>query len=418
LHHPYPGPSTGVMHTPPSALAARALELHQDMLTVDTHCDTPSSLLLKGYDISARHGCGTLLGGDIDLARMREGGLAAAFFAVFVAQGPGTPEALSEARRAADTLLDRLDRMFETFPEACERALTPADAARIHAAGKRALFLGMENGYPLGRDLGLLDAYHRRGIRYLTLCHAADNELCASCTSGYAAGASSMASRRQEDTGLTAFGASVVARMNELGMMVDISHVSERTVEDVLRISRAPVLASHSGARAVSDHPRNLSDGQVRAIAARGGVVNVCFVPEFLRPGPPDPADPARWQLRDRCAAHYADHAIGEDPARDDGFEREHQALCRDFPPVRAMVADVVDHIDHVVRLAGIEHVGIGSDFDGGGRLGDCRDASELPALTAELLKRGYTPAGIRLIWGGNAMRVLGEVQALGVNPC
>ena len=400
------------MNATSPALSARALELHRGMLTVDTHCDTPLSLLIRGYDISARHGCETLLGGDVDFARMREGGLAAAFFAVFVAQGPRTEEGFAQARATAQHLLDRLDRMFAAFPAECERALSPADAVRIHAAGKRAIFLGLENGHPLGRDLALLEAFHGRGIRYVTLCHAADNELCASSTSGYAAGASSMASRRQADTGLTAFGARVVARMNDLGMMVDVSHVSERTVEDVLRVSRAPVLASHSGARALSDHPRNLSDGQIRAIAAQGGVVQVCFVPEFLRPGQPNPGDPLRWQLQDRALAHYADHALGENPSQDERFEQEHQALRRQFPPARAMVSDVVDHIDHVAHLVGVEHVGIGSDFDGGGRLGDCRDASEVPALTAELLTRGYAPADIRLIWGGNALRVLGEAQA------
>jgi membrane dipeptidase len=303
--------------------------------------------------------------------------------------------------------------MFETFPAECERALTPADAVRIHAAGKRAIFLGMENGYPIGQDLALLEAFHRRGIRYLTLCHAADNDICASATSGYGTGVSSMASRLQADTGLTPFGASVVARLNDLGMLVDVSHASDRTVDEVVRISRTPVLASHSGARSVSDHPRNLADPQVRAIADRGGVVQVCFVPEFLRPGPPDPGGPEQWRLRDRVAAHYADHAIGEDPGADDGFEGQHQELLRRFPPVQATVRDVADHIDHVVRVAGIEHVGIGSDFDGGGRLADCRDASELPALTAELLRRGYAPGDLRLIWGGNAMRVLGEAQAL-----
>ena len=400
------------MQDSPSALTARALELHRDMLAVDTHCDTPLSLLMKGYDISARHGCETLLGGDLDLARMREGGLAAAFFAVFVEQGPRTPEGFAQARSMADHLLDLLDRMFEAFPAQCERALAPGDAARIHAAGKRAIFLGMENGYPIGQDLALLDGFHRRGVRYLTLCHAADNDICASSTSGYAAGASSMASRLQADTGLTPFGASVVARMNDLGMLVDVSHVSDRTVDAVIGCSRAPVLASHSGARAVSEHPRNLADPQVRAIADRGGVVQVCFVPEFLRPGPANPGDSARRQLMDRRLAHYTDHAIGEDPQVDDGFERQHQDIQQRLPPTRATVSDVADHIDHLVRVSGIDHVGIGSDFDGGGRLGDCRDVSELPALTAELLRRGYGPADIRLIWGGNAMRVLGEAQA------
>jgi membrane dipeptidase len=379
-----------------------AQTLHAGLFTVDSHCDTPLSLSLKGYDIGARHGARTLLGGDIDLARMREGGLAAAFFAVYMGQGPRTPEGYAQAKRAALDVLDRLDRMFRHYPSQCELALSPADGVRIHAEGRRAIFLGMENGYPLGLDLDLVELYHRRGVRYLTLCHASDNDLCASCTSD------------QGDAGLSGFGARVVARMNDLGMMVDVSHASERSVEAILRLSRAPVLASHSGARAVADHPRNLTDGQLRAIADRGGVIQVCFVPEFLHPGPANPeAEAAGTDLWHRLRASYGEHALGEDAHLDAAFEAEYAALLRRFPPVQATVADVADHIDHVVAVAGIDHVGIGSDFDGGGRLEDCRDVSELPALTAELLKRGHTAEGLRKIWGGNLMRVFGEVLAL-----
>lgn len=381
-----------------------AQTIHAGLFTVDSHCDTPLSLSLKGYDIGARHGARTLLGGDIDLARMREGGLAAAFFAVYVGQGPRTPEGYAQAKRAALDTLDRLDRMFRHYPSQCELALSPADGVRIHAEGRRAIFLGMENGYPLGLNLDLLERFHRRGVRYLTLCHASDNDLCASCTSD------------QGDAGLSGFGARVVARMNDLGMMVDVSHASERCVEAVLRLSRAPVLASHSGARAVADHPRNLTDGQLRAIADRGGVVQVCFVPEFLHPRPADPeAEAAGTDLWHRLRARYGEHAIAEDARLDADFEAEYAALLRRFPPVQATVADVADHIDHVVALAGIDHVGIGSDFDGGGRLEDCRDVSELPALTAELLKRGYSVPDLGKIWGDNLMRVFGDVLAISI---
>ena len=393
--------------------AARAF--HAAHLTVDTHCDTPLSLARRGYDIGARHGCRTLLGGDVDLPRMAEGGLDAAFFAVYVGQGPRTPDGYRQARQQATDTLDRLDAMFLAQAAACERALTPADAARIRRGGRRAIFLGMENGYPLGLDLTLLDEYHRRGIRYLTLCHALDNDLCAACT---AVLDGAMIPRPGPDPGLAPFGAEVVARMNRLGMMVDVSHVSDRTVLDVLERSTAPVLASHSCARAVADHPRNLPDRQLRAIAAAGGVVQVTFVPEFLRPGPGSPeADRARGGLERRAAAAYADRAIGADPAADEAFEAEHRGLLARYPPVQATVADVADHIDHIVRVAGIAHVGIGSDFDGGGWLSDCRDASELPGLTAELLRRGYSEAQLEKIWGGNLMRVFQAVLERAEQP-
>ena len=390
-----------------SCLAA-ARELHEDLLTVDTHCDTPGMLNLKGWDMGIRHQGGTFLGGDLDLVRMKEGGLASVFLAVFVSQGPRTPEGYEQAGRKANAMLDALESVFRTHPQLCERALSAADARRIHATGKRAIFLGMENGYPLGLDLARLDFYYQRGIRYLTLCHASDNDLCAACT--YWSG-SSMVSRISGDSGLTAFGARVVQRMNELGMMVDVTHTSEQTVRDVLAICKVPVIASHSGARAVSDHPRNLTDEQLRAIAAAGGVVQVPFVPGFLKPEGFDPeGDKAAEDLWTRRKTHYTEHTIGDDPAMDGAFEQEYQSLLMNHPPPRASVRDVADHIDHIVQIAGTDHVGIGSDFDGGGRLTDCQDVTEFPNLTAELLRRGYPRTSIRKIWGENLLRVFEHV--------
>ena len=389
---------------------AEAIELHRTMFTVDTHCDTPGMLTLKGYDLGTRHEACTLLGGDVDLVRMKEGGLASAFLAVYVGQGPRTPEGYAQARRKAEGLLDALDAAFRRHADLCEPAFSPRDARRIHGQGKRAIFIGMENGYPLGRDLELLDGFHKRGVRYLTLCHASDNDLCAACTSMSGA---SMRSRDAQDSGLTEFGAQVVRRLNGLGMMVDVSHTSEQTVKDVLSVTRVPVIASHSGARGVSDHPRNLTDQQLRDIAAGGGVIQVYFVPFFLKPESVDPeGDKAADALWSRMHERYSAHAIGEDPAIDHGFERDYRSLLEQHPPARVSVKDVADHIDHVAAIAGIDHVGIGSDFDGGGRLADCRDVSEIPNLTAELLRRGYSEADIRKIWGENLMRVFDQVLA------
>jgi membrane dipeptidase len=391
-----------------SPLLERAREFHRNTLTVDTHCDTPSMLTLRGWNLGIRHAGGTFLGGDLDLVRMREGGLTAAFLAIFTAQGPRTPEGYASARQRADALLDALDAALEQHSELCERALSPEDARRLHRKGKRAIFLGMENGYPLGLDLDRLDTYYQRGIRYLTLCHASDNDLCAACTFWTD---STMVSRISADSGLTDFGAQVVRRMNELGMMVDISHTSARTVADVLALSQAPVIASHSGARSISDHPRNLTDPQLQAIAAKGGVVQVLFVPGFLNPGAQNPeGDKEAERLFDRRAAHYSDHAIGEDPALDAAFEEDYQALVAKFPPPPASVKHVADHIEHVIQVAGVDHVGIGSDFDGGARLTDCLDVTGLPRLTAELLERGYLEADLRKLWGENLLRVFVRV--------
>jgi membrane dipeptidase len=391
-------------------LAARALELHHRILSVDTHCDTPLLLDRKGLDVGVRHPGGTLLGGDVDLVRMKEGGLAASFFAVFVAQGPRSADGYERAWAQALEALDSLDRMFAEHGGLCELALAPDNAVRSHRAGKRAIFLGLENAYPVGLDLERVQVLYRRGVRYITLCHSSDNDMCASATER-APDAPILLPRSQPDTGLTPLGARLVTRMNELGMMVDVSHISERSLADVLRITRAPVLASHSGARAVGDHPRNLSDDQLRAIARNGGVVQVPLVSEFLKPRHPDPAvGKAYLALWERVDAHFALKALGEDPAAEAAFEAEYQELQRQHPRVHASVSDLVDHIDHVVETIGVEHVGIGSDFDGGGALTDCRDVTALPAITAELMRRGYSERDIRRIWGENVMRVFRRV--------
>ena len=393
-------------------LDVRALELHQRILTVDTHCDTAMMLGKRGWNIGVRHQGATLLGGDQDLPRMKEGGLAASFFAVFAAQGPSTAEAGERARAQALATLADLDRMFVEHGDLCQRALTPDDAERIQHGGKRAIFLGLENAYPLAGDLALVGLFHERGVRYITLCHSSDNDVCASATRRVP-GRLILLPRSRPDTGLTAFGARVVRRMNELAMMVDVSHISEQSLADVLRLTRAPVLASHSAARAVGDHPRNLSDDQLRAIARNGGVVQVCLVSEFLKPLPRDPvAGKAYFQLFRRADAHLARKAIGEDPAAEAALEAEYQDLQRRHPLFRASVRDLADHVDHVVRTIGVEHVGIGSDLDGGGGLSDCRDVTALPAITAELLRRGYSEQDLRSIWGENVMRVFRQVIA------
>jgi membrane dipeptidase len=194
-------------------------------------------------------------------------------------------------------------------------------------------------------------------------------------------------------------------------MMVDLSHTSERTVTDVLRLTDVPLIASHSGARSISDHPRNLSDAQIQAIASQGGVVQVLFVPSFLNTSRLDPqGDQAFGDLWTRMKAHYSVHAMGTDPAMDAAFESDFRDLLARFPAPPATVRDVADHIDHVVKVAGIDHVGVGSDFDGGGHLEDCRDISELPHLTAELLRRGYSEADLQKLWSENLFRVFEEV--------
>lgn len=330
--------------------------IHDKVLTVDTHVDTPLLLVSENYDLGMRHEPKKIIY-KLDLPRMEEGGLDAVFFAIFVFQGPRTPESNEKAKQNALKTFTAIKDSLDQNADAAELALTPDDAYRLQRDKRRAIFIGMENGYPVGTDLSLIQTYYELGARYITLCHWANNDICDAATDP--AG--------PEHNGLSEFGKQVVAEMNRLGMMVDISHVSDKTVLDVLEMSTAPIIASHSSARAVYEHPRNLPDELLRMIGEKGGVVQATI--EYVK-------------------AHAS-------------YER----------PELPTVTEFVDHIDHIVQVAGIDHVGIGTDFDGGGELADCYDASEMGNITRELVKRGYTARQIEKIWGGNLMRVFKNVQ-------
>jgi membrane dipeptidase len=382
-------------------LTEKALNIHRRVLTVDTHCDTPFMLLEKGWDIGKYHQPGLPGSGCQDLPRMKAGGLDATFFAVYVAQGPRTPEGHAKAKSKAIAILDAMDAMFARYPGLCGLALTAQDARRLEKEGRRAIFIGMENGYPLGRDLALLDYFHGRGVRYVTLAHTADNDICDSSTDH----------RDPEDRGLSDWGRQVVRRMNELGIVIDVSHISDRSFAEVLALSRAPVLASHSCARAIADNPRNLSDDMLLALKKNNGVIQLCILDDYVK-DPPENAErekafAALWQKANDLGGwgDIADESVKEQ------LEKEYHELNARFPKPPVTVKDAVDHIDYIVRLIGIEHVGIGTDFDGGGGLADCSDVTQLKNITIELVRRGYSEKDIARIWGGNAMRVMHQVE-------
>ncbi|MCU0236914.1 MAG: dipeptidase [Acidobacteria bacterium] len=386
------------------ALVAKALLWHERALTVDTHCDTPFKLLEKGWDIGQYHKTGERGSGCQDLPRMKEGGLDASFFAVFVGQGPRTPEGHARAKEKAVATLDAMDAMYRKYPDLCGLALTPADARRLEKEGKRAIFIGMENGYPLGQDPALIDYFYKRGVRYVTLAHTADNDICDSSTDR----------KDPEDRGLSEWGRQVVRRLNDLGVMVDVSHISDRSFSEVLALSRAPVIASHSCARALSASPRNLSDDMLLALKRNGGVIQLCILDDYIKQPPANPErDRAFAELWQRIDETYGGWGGIKDKAVRDKVEAEYDALGARYPNPPVYVKDAVDHIDHIVRLIGIEHVGIGTDFDGGGGLADCRDVTELKNITIELVRRGYDEDAVAKIWGGNAMRVMQKVMDL-----
>lgn len=377
------------------APSEKAKTIHEKILTVDSHTDTPLWFVRDAFDLTKKHDAYEH-GSRVDFPRMKEGGLDAIFFAVFLGQRERTPEGNREAFERAERIFDSVHAVVNRNPDWAGIALKPEDALRIEKEGKRAIFMGIENGYPLGNDLSLIKHFYDRGARYITLCHTKNNDICDSSTDS------------TEHNGLSDFGREVVVEMNRIGMMVDVSHISDKSFYDVIEVSKAPVIASHSSARAICDHPRNMTDEMLRLLAENDGVAQVCILSDYVKEMPPNPQrDSARAVLREKYRGfeNLSDEEMKQ--ARKEWYE-----VNRKYPRNLATVQDYVDHIDHIVEVAGIDHVGIGTDFDGGGGVEGCYDVSELPNITTELVKRGYTEEQIEKIWGGNIMRVMQEVQA------
>jgi membrane dipeptidase len=377
---------------------ARARAIHERVLTLDTHVDIPFN-----YATPEVNPC-TGTRAQVDMPKMRAGGLDAAFFIVYVGQTERTPENYQRAKDGAMTKFEAIHRMTkELCPEEIELAYTADDVERIHAAGRLVALIGIENGYVIGQDLSLLRRYHELGARYMTLAHNGNNDIADSWRPNLGNG-----DRPGENGGLSAFGEQVVAEMNRLGIMVDISHISKEAMLHAARISRAPVMASHSSVRAIATTERNMDDEMMRALAASGGVMQIVALGSFVKDTPPG-RQLALRQLLDEFELANERAAQSLEPARRAEFDRRMQRIRQDFPP--ASVSDVVDHIDYAVRLIGIDHVGISSDFDGGGGVEGWTDAAETFNVTLELVRRGYGEEDIRKLWGGNLLRVLRDVE-------
>lgn len=379
-----------------SGLTARAAAIHHSVTTIDSHTDTPLRMLSAGFDLSQKHDPRTEYS-RVDFPRMREGGLDAAFFAVFVSQGPRNPEGYEKVKKRVLQLFDTIDASFRKNPADAGPAVTPDEIVALEKEGKRAILIGVENGYAIGRDLSLISTYYLRGATYITLCHTKNNDICDSSTD------------TTEHGGLSDFGKKVVREMNNVGMMVDISHISDQAADDVLEISKAPVIASHSCAKAICRNPRNLNDTLLRKLARNGGVVQMCILSDYVKHPAPNPArDSARAAVRKQFNDF---EGLSEERMKE--ARKAWYAVNDQFPPVLATVSEVVDHIDHMVRVAGINHVGIGTDFDGGGGVEGCYDASEMGNITLELVRRGYSEKDIAKIWGGNLMRVMKKTNRI-----
>lgn len=368
------------------------LLLHESVLTVDTHCDTPMRML-QGFDIGQRHSTGC-----VDLPRMKEGGLDAMFFAIFVPQKARTESTYREAYLLARQMTDSVLASVGRHGDLAEIALHAGDAERIASEGKRAVYLGLENGFPLALDLNRTGEFYNRGIRYITLSHSRNNDLCDSSSDQKGA----------EHHGLSSFGRQVVLEMNRLGMIIDVSHISDEAFSDVLSISLAPVIASHSNARALAPHHRNMSDEMIKQLAKKGGVIQVCLLDDYVKK--PD-ANSDLTLLERELYLQYEERWQELTEEEKQEYLKKKAEIRKQYSSELPSLTDFVNHIDHVVKIAGINHVGIGSDFDGGGGLTGCPDVSWYPAITGELMKRGYNEKEIRKIWGGNFFRVFRKVE-------
>ena len=328
-----------------ASVFARAKRFHHHHITLDSHTDTP--MIFPGhFDIGKKEG------GKVNLPFMQEGLIDATVMAAYIPQKERDEEGSRKATALAFDRIDEIWRQEELHGDIMGIARTADDIMRLKCAGKKSILIGVENGYAIGKDIHNLDRLKEKGVVYITLCHNGDNDICDS------------ARGNGEWGGLSPFGKEVVHRMNRLGIMVDISHTAESTFYDALEESEYPIIASHSSVRSLCDHPRNLTDDQIKAIAAKGGVVQLCLYKGFINK-----------------------------------------------ESVKASLSDLVRHLNHIAGLVGTDHIGIGSDFDGDGELIGCRSSNELINITVRLLEEGYTEADLCKIWGGNFLRVMNIVQ-------
>lgn len=374
----------------------RAEKIHNKIISIDTHTDTPLNFLDEDFDVGKWNDFGESRS-RVDFPRMKAGRLDGVFMAVFVSQGERNTEGNIRAKNRALDIFNALHEKISLYPDQAQIALNAKDIYNIKKSGKSTVYIGLENGYPIGNDLKNIKEFYDLGARYITLCHTRNNDICDSSTDKKGA----------EYNGLSSFGEDVVKEMNRLGMIIDVSHISDSAYFDVLKLSKTPVIASHSSVRAICDNPRNFSDEMLQALKENNGVIQICILSDYVKTPLPYPERDSAFNVLRGRYNHF-------DNLTDDQRKQMHiewEETDQKYPKELATVSDVVDHIDYVVKTIGIDYVGIGTDFDGGGGVTGCIDVSEMKNITVELLNRGYTKKDIRKIWGGNFLRVFKEVE-------
>jgi membrane dipeptidase len=388
---------------PDPALVAKARAIHDRVIALDTHNDINPRDFTKERNYTQR------LETQVNLPKMKEGGLDASFFIVYVGQGPLTPDGYDRAYQQAIEKFEAIHRLTEEIaPDQIGLALTAADVRRIAGSGKKVALIGVENAYPVGTELPRIKEFYDRGARYMSLAHNGHSQFADSNT-GERDG-------KWLHNGLSESGRQAIIEMNKWGIMVDVSHPSKQANLQAIAQSRAPVIASHSAARALADHSRNMDDEQLLALKKNGGVIQTVAFDSYVKIKPPDSPDrvAAVAALRKEFGLEGGGRggANSLPEARRAAFRARQAALDKQFPPPpMATVSDFVDHIDYLVKKIGVDHVGISSDFDGGGGVQGWNGAEETFNVTLELVRRGYTEEQIGKIWSGNLLRVMDEVQ-------
>ncbi len=380
---------------------AEAHAIHEQVFTLDSHVEIP---FVFGTELADPGIEGSW---QVDLPKMVAGGLDGAFFVVYVGQKERTIEGYGRATTDALIKFEAIRRITARYSKQIGLADTAAEARRLHETGRLVALIGIENGYVIGEDIALLSRYHELGARYMTLTHNGHNAVGDSAQPD-----SELDDADAEHGGLSDFGRRVVGEMNRLGILVDVSHIAPATLADAIAVSAAPVIASHSNARALIDHSRNLDDEQLKAIAVTGGVIQTVAYPTYLITYPPEQSE-ADEAFHEEWGLMGDDdwRALERDEPRRIAYEAAYGALMARWP--EPSVADLIDHIDHMVGIVGLNHVGISSDFGGGGGIVGWRHAGESFNITLELVRRGYSDSEIEKLWGGNLLRVLEDAERI-----
>lgn len=378
----------------------QTIDIHENAITLDTHVDIGGDYATEEVDPgidNPRLRC--------DLTKMENGGMDGVFLAAYV--GNRTDLSAEASQKAHESVMNKITAIHrlaeQMYPDRCELAVSPDDVERIVKTGKRTIMIGIENGFSIGDNLSLVEQYYDLGVRYITLVHSSHNQIC-----------DSSGPKEPLHNGISEFGKKVVVEMNRLGIMCDVSHISEKSFWDLIELSKAPILATHSGCAELNPHNRNLTDDQLKALAEKGGVIQIVALGGFLKAETPEYRK-AVAELREELElpGRREIYQMSEEDRealrpKQEEYEKRLTEIEKTYPPTG--LKDMVDHIDHAAKVAGINHVGIGTDFDGGGGIPGFNNHAEAKNVTDELIKRGYSAEDIYKIWGGNLLRVWRDV--------